>query len=295
MDAGWKPALLRAWMDTIMTTTFRDVANNAAGTLANGVAAGDGSLVLDTGQGSEFPTAASRDFWVTVFEGSDTDTNEVMLVTARSSDTLTVMRAQQGTTARAWTAGANVQLMWTAQSAEDIHEAIGSLEDGATINKNWFADLLPGAGLEAISGGPGKTVYELNTYRRLIGIPFDSSTGENCAIQFRLPPDYDGSALQMDIQWTADTAGLSGDAEWRLYAPTGACAGDGDDLDQSGTDFLRLATDDYQGQWIQHRIAQTFTPTASAGDLFSGRFQRTLSGTQFGGDAILLGIRISYA
>lgn len=114
------------------TTAFKYLKNNLKCTLSAGIGSGAGTMVLDAGQGAGCPTLP---FWMTLFE-DDVDVNEVVLVTGRTSDTLTITRAQQGTAATAWNAAANVQLLTTAQSFTDLHTALNNIEtrigDGTT-------------------------------------------------------------------------------------------------------------------------------------------------------------------
>lgn len=88
-------------------------ANNASSKLATGISASDVSVVVTTGEGAKFPTITGGDtFKVTVQDS--TGAYEIMLCTARTSDTMTVTRAQEGTSARAFSAGATVANRFTA-------------------------------------------------------------------------------------------------------------------------------------------------------------------------------------
>lgn len=86
--------------------------NNAATTLASGISNVATSLTVATGDGAEFPTlAGSQYFYCTL--ANNTGSIEIIKVTARSSDTFTIVRAQDGTTAAAWSAGDKVELRLT--------------------------------------------------------------------------------------------------------------------------------------------------------------------------------------
>lgn len=88
--------------------------NNAASTLASGVSNSATSMVVATGQGALFPTPTATDtFRATLIRASD-DAIEIVLVTARSSDTMTVTRAQEGTTGLTLLAGDKFELRITA-------------------------------------------------------------------------------------------------------------------------------------------------------------------------------------
>lgn len=89
-------------------------ANNASSTLASSIIAGDGSLTVATGEGVLFPSPSGGDYFhATLDDGTNV---EIVRVTARSTDTLTIVRAQQGTSAAGFAAGTPVQLRITAGS-----------------------------------------------------------------------------------------------------------------------------------------------------------------------------------
>lgn len=93
--------------------------NNAAGKLAASIDATDTTLVLEAGQGEKFPAITGGDHFVITLsetrEGSEVDW-EVMRVTSRIGDTLTVERAQEGSIARAWPVLTGAELRLTADS-----------------------------------------------------------------------------------------------------------------------------------------------------------------------------------
>ena len=98
------------------------LANNAISYLASGIAAGDTSIALKAGDGSKFPTLAAGDYHPATISKAD-GTFEIVKVTARTSDTLTVTRAQEGTTAMAFAANCLIELRLTAQAIADIKVA----------------------------------------------------------------------------------------------------------------------------------------------------------------------------
>ena len=62
--------------------------------------------------------------------GADGSTAETVLMTAKSGNVLTVMRAQNGTTARAWSAGDVIARYFTAADQTAIQENIKKLNEG---------------------------------------------------------------------------------------------------------------------------------------------------------------------
>ena len=102
------------------------VTNNAYGTLSAGIASGDTTITLDGGQGARFPTLGAGDyFYVTLV---DTANNiEVVKVTARSTDSMTVVRGQDNTTAKAYAIGDRCELRPTAALFNDLQTSIDSI------------------------------------------------------------------------------------------------------------------------------------------------------------------------
>ena len=94
-------------------------ANNATGYLNASINSSATSIVLQSGQGASFPSPSGGNwFLVTLFDG--TSTIEVVKCTARSTDTLTVVRAQEGTTAASFAAGALIELRATKGTFEGL-------------------------------------------------------------------------------------------------------------------------------------------------------------------------------
>lgn len=79
------------------------VKNNAYATLAGALAAGDTAISVQTGKGALFAVTAPDYTYATLEDASGN--NEVVKITARAGDVLTVVRGQDGTTARTWNVG----------------------------------------------------------------------------------------------------------------------------------------------------------------------------------------------
>lgn len=91
-------------------------ANNAQSVLAAGISASATSLTLNTGTGALFPSPVSGTsfFKLTLIDATTGQLTEIMHVTARTGDTMTIERGQEGTTARAWSANDIAANMMTA-------------------------------------------------------------------------------------------------------------------------------------------------------------------------------------
>lgn len=113
--------------------------NNAYSTLAAGISSGALSITVQSGHGDRFPVISGADYTLITFEDSGGN-REVVKVTARSaaSDVMTIVRAQEGTTARAWNIGDVVELRMTAQLVQDAmgHPAQSSAAHAASSIAN---------------------------------------------------------------------------------------------------------------------------------------------------------------
>ncbi len=92
--------------------------NNASTVIIAGISAIATSLSVTAGTGALFPSLSGVDyFYCSLIEGL---TIEIVKVTARSTDTFTIERAQEGTSASAFNTGANVELRLTKQGLADL-------------------------------------------------------------------------------------------------------------------------------------------------------------------------------
>lgn len=93
--------------------------NNAIGYLATAISASDVGVALESGDGALFPTYSTDDYSYATLE-SPGGTIEIVKVTARTTDTFTIVRAQEGTTAASFPAGSTFELRPTVQSLSDF-------------------------------------------------------------------------------------------------------------------------------------------------------------------------------
>ena len=103
-----------------MTQLF---ANNAYSSLAANASNVTTTLTLATDTGARFPSPTGGNYFLLTLVGLDSNANEssweIVKVTARSTDTLTVVRAQESTTAVAWNTGTRVESRATAGTFSD--------------------------------------------------------------------------------------------------------------------------------------------------------------------------------
>ncbi|HHA1671302.1 TPA: hypothetical protein ACOEF8_003312 [Enterobacter roggenkampii] len=105
-------------------------ANNAQSVLAAGISASATSLTLNTGTGALFPAPVygTSFFKLTLIDAATGQLTEIVHVTARTGDTLTIDRAQEGTLARAWSANDIVANMMTAGTLSYIMSNLQPLD-----------------------------------------------------------------------------------------------------------------------------------------------------------------------
>lgn len=88
--------------------------NNAFSSLGAGLLIGGTTLIVASGHGDRFPVVSGTDFMMLTLQDASNNI-EIVKVTARASasDSMTIERAQEGTSARAWSLGDVVELRLT--------------------------------------------------------------------------------------------------------------------------------------------------------------------------------------
>ena len=92
--------------------------NLAKSTLATGVISSDTTAAILTGTGALFPVLGAGDYFYAAMQNA-AGVIELIKVTARSADTLTIVRAQGGTTALSWAAGDVFAQRMTVETFQD--------------------------------------------------------------------------------------------------------------------------------------------------------------------------------
>jgi len=122
--------------------------NNASATLAASIISSSTSITVTTGQGALFPAIGTGDyFYATLFDSSNNI--EIIKVTARSGDTMTAVRGQDGTTARAWAAADKLELRVVAAALNDFVSEGG---DNTLSGTNTFSGAIVSSGNNTFSG-----------------------------------------------------------------------------------------------------------------------------------------------
>ena len=99
--------------------------NNASATLASSITTSATSITVSTGMGSLFPTVSGGNFFYATLTDSSNNL-EIVKVTGRASDVLTVVRAQEGTTARTYAASDKIELRITAAVMSNLAQLDGA-------------------------------------------------------------------------------------------------------------------------------------------------------------------------
>ena len=98
-------------------------ANNAQTTIAGSISPSSVVVNLSSGTGALFPNPnpANNEYFVSTFTDAATGVlREIVWCTARTGDSLTIVRAREGTAAQAWAANDLFAELWTAGQAADL-------------------------------------------------------------------------------------------------------------------------------------------------------------------------------
>lgn len=110
--------------------------NNVTATIAASISSSTTTIVVSSGQGSRFPTVpVGSYFYATLYDAGNNI--EIIKCTARSTDTLTVVRGQDNTSSRAYAAGDSIAMRVVAAAMTDLI--------AYTPNGNLVATTLEGA------------------------------------------------------------------------------------------------------------------------------------------------------
>lgn len=135
----------------------------------------DTELVVNAGHGTRFPAAdgaGTDEFNCTIWpaDASPNPTNaEIVRVTEVATDTFTIAREQEGTTARTVIAGDRIALTITTKSITDIEERVFNVRDFGATGDNSTNDTT--AIQAAIDAGMAANSWESDGYQTVIYFP----------------------------------------------------------------------------------------------------------------------------
>ena len=95
-------------------------ANNVAGTIAANIGPADTAILLGAGQGSVFPAISAGNWYYVTLVHNTLGTIEIVKVTGKTADTLTVVRGQDNTVASSFTTGTLVEMRPHAQMMREL-------------------------------------------------------------------------------------------------------------------------------------------------------------------------------
>ena len=156
--------------------------NNASTLLLSAITASDTTLTVAAGQGSQFPNPTGNDYFMATIQSIVNSNREIVKCTGRSGDVLTIVRAQEGTTASAFAANSVIELRVTAGEMTAINP-VGSLMmwptatpptdwlicNGTAISRTGYPSLYAVIGT-TFGIGDGSTTFNLPDYRNRMAI-----------------------------------------------------------------------------------------------------------------------------
>jgi hypothetical protein len=136
--------------------------NNASSLLASSITTGSTTVVVTAGTGLLFPTIAAGQYAVGTLE--DTSGNiEVVYVTGRTTDTMTITRGQEGTSPLTFASGSRFELRVTAGVLATLLQKTGADTMSGTTNLTGVLALGSGGSIQGgeftgvVRGAPGVT------------------------------------------------------------------------------------------------------------------------------------------
>jgi hypothetical protein len=174
--------------------------NNASTTLSTSAGSSDVTLTVASGKGALFPSIAVGQYFSATIIASGNSTglpNEIVYVTAKTGDTLTVLRAQEGTVARAWAIGDMIANFPTAA----FYNSAASIADTQSQAGNFAVDTgTSNAGIVTLSPAPASIASMLGAPIRVIksGSPNTGAYTLNINSFGAMPVTVGGVALAAD-------------------------------------------------------------------------------------------------
>jgi hypothetical protein len=132
--------------------------NNASTTLASAIDSSVTSLTVAAGTGALFPTLAGSNYFYTTLSNLAGTIIEIVKVTARSTDTFTIVRGQDNTTATSFSSGDKVELRLTAADLNNFPQ-LDSTNTFAQI-QTFTSGVSLGVDLPVAEGGTGASTAD---------------------------------------------------------------------------------------------------------------------------------------
>src|SRR5208283_2901053 len=156
---------------------LRLFADRAGSTIAGGISNTSTSVNLQAGGGTLFPNPSSPNFFAATFIDAATGLlEEIVWCTARSTDTLTIIRGQEGSTAKSWNAGDLFQKLLTSGDMASMLQSNQIVTSTSIFYVNYAtgSDSLTGTSATVVPGtniGPFQTPQgAFNTISQLLSL-----------------------------------------------------------------------------------------------------------------------------
>lgn len=246
---------------------MRLFADNAESSLASSIDNEDTTIALSPGEGGVFPSISGSDYFdVTITQAGIETEWEIVKVTARADDSLTVVRGQHGTTAVAWAAGSKVELR--------LHAGI--MEDVATMGKSMIGYFPAGALKPQTTNGPAALAWDESSGNKVMTgyLAFDAAAVEYAQFSFKAPKGLDESAgFTLIPEWKEAADATTHDVVWQVEMQA---QGDGDTIDSAWGTGVTVTDTGASGTRRFAPETGTITPagTWAAGDEIIGRISR---------------------
>lgn len=177
------------------------LSNNGSSTLASSITNSDVSLSVQAGEGVNFPTISGGSgdyFYCTLVDASNNI--EIVKVTAVSTDTFTIVRAQDDTTAKAYTSGDVVSLRPVAAVFDEMMRTTGGTFTGAITAPGVTSTGALQVDGNTTLGDADTDTITMNADQIYTPNGMDVETG---AWNFVVKPTHGGADLQTDAEVTA--------------------------------------------------------------------------------------------
>jgi len=117
--------------------------NNAVSLLKQGILASDTTLTVLVGHGEMFPTPQANEFFTVTLEDQSATLQEIIFVTERVGDVFTIVRGQEGTTPKDWSATAgNDTLVDHRLTADSLTRLSNTFQNSNYPNLTDFSEAL---------------------------------------------------------------------------------------------------------------------------------------------------------
>lgn len=203
--------------------------NFAHSLLAVGIGPGDITISVAGGHGARFPALGAGEYFYATLEDASNN-REIVKVTARATDVLTVVRAQDNTSALSWNAGDTIALRLNAAAITDFIDTV--LSTVAKTSSTGSA-VVPSGTTAQRDGSPAVGYFRYNADNTA----FEGYAGSWVTL-------LDTSDLGVSVQaYDADTAKTDADQNWTgSPRATPVTDNDGSFDMNAGLDFLCTPT-----------------------------------------------------